>query len=154
MIELNSLKQQVYQHCLEQVTQKADRLQQDMAAIQASANEETKSTAGDKYETARAMAMIEKENLSKQLGEAMKQVQVLQQVNPEQSHQKAALGALVYTTDGKYYYLSISLGPTKVNGHTILVISPVSPIGQLLLGKAAGNQFQFNRQTMTIKAIA
>jgi len=154
MNELSGLKQEIYQHCLALVEAKAERLQADMDTLQAGANEDTKSSAGDKYETARAMAMIEKENLAKQLGEVLKQLQVLQQLQYDQTYQQGALGALVHTSDRKYYFLAVSLGPVKLNGKIFLVISPVSPIGQLLLGKIPGGEFQFNRKAVTIKGIA
>lgn len=76
---------------------------------QLAANEETKSSAGDKYETGRAMMQLEIEKQSVQLAEAMKLKHVLSQINPEKTTETIQSGSLVFTDQGNFY-ISISAG--------------------------------------------
>ena len=55
--------------------------QEAIYTAQLSANEETKSSAGDKYETGRAMAQLEIEKNTAQLAEALKLKQMLKQIS-------------------------------------------------------------------------
>ena len=55
-------KAKLYDSCLKLVDERVAHIEDAMRNAQASANEETKSSAGDKYETGRAMMHLEKEN--------------------------------------------------------------------------------------------
>ena len=63
MDEKLAVKQELYQLLLSRLDQDITALEQDVRDLQLSANEETKSSAGDKYETGRAMIQIEIEQL-------------------------------------------------------------------------------------------
>ena len=56
-----NLKEQLYNHCLEIVEKRFEMIQTIITGIQQSLLSETKSTAGDKHETGRAMAQLEQE---------------------------------------------------------------------------------------------
>ena len=60
------LKQNIYSQCLLILNQKIEELNSALATATESANNETKSSAGDKHETARAMMQLEQEKLSLQ----------------------------------------------------------------------------------------
>jgi sortase (surface protein transpeptidase) len=60
---LNALKTRLHSLCVSYVGQRIETAQRAIAIAQASANEETKSSAGDKYETGRAMAQLEIEKI-------------------------------------------------------------------------------------------
>ena len=68
-----TLKQKVYQHYLQFVNGKISLLQQVLADLKESGANETKSTVGDKHETALAMLQIEQANKLKQLAEVIAQ---------------------------------------------------------------------------------
>ena len=72
---MKSVKHKLYQACLEFTDTQISTLKSAIKATQQSANEETKSTAGDKYETGRAMAQLEVEKFQSQLAEALKMKQ-------------------------------------------------------------------------------
>ena len=124
-----------------------------MQEVQNAANNETKSSAGDKHETGRAMAQLETEKISNQLNQTLKLEQVLQQTNPEQEHRIIGLGSLVTTNNG-IFYLSASLGKIELGNKTYFVISTLSPIGKLLLTKKEKESFSFNGKLYTINQIA
>ena len=71
-------KEVLYAYCVNYVQQRIARIQGEINKAQSSANEETKSSMGDKYETSRAMAHQEIENNRMQLLEAEKLHSILQ----------------------------------------------------------------------------
>lgn len=129
---------------------------------QASANEEGKSSAGDKYETGRAMAQLEIEKASTQLAEANKLKQALEQIildennsssqrtrnssptestgnwQPATGNKFIKPGSLVITNQGNYF-ISIAAGKLTVDDQTWFAISAGSPLGATLLGKKEGD---------------
>jgi hypothetical protein len=126
---------------------------QDAITIaQASANEETKSSAGDKYETGRAMMQLEIEKNTVQLGEANKLKQLLDKIDPDKKLNKVQLGSLVITNQGNFY-ISISVGQLQVNGEKYYAIASTSPIGLKLNGLSERDSFVFNNKDYIIKTI-
>ncbi len=120
---------------------------------QASANEESKSSAGDKYETGRAMAQLEIEKGSVQFAEANKMMQALEQMSPNVESSVVMLGSLVYTNQGKYF-LSAAVGQLIVDGVTWYAISPASPIGTNLKGLRVGDSFSFNHKEFVVEKVS
>jgi len=102
-----SVKIKLYERCLAFVEQRIASSQKAIEHAQQAANEETKSSAGDKYETGRAMMQLEIEKQSVQLGEAMKLKQTLTQINPEKTTDSIQSGSLVYTDQGNFISLSV-----------------------------------------------
>ena len=145
-------KTALYKHCQSLVQQKLDEAEAAMRAAQAAANEETKSSAGDKYETGRAMMHLEKEKLASQHAEALKLKKVLDQINPDRRTEKVALGSLVQTNIG-WFFIAVGLGQVKVEGQTYFLISPAAPIGRLLWKKSVDESFTFNGKEVVIKGI-
>lgn len=149
---MNSLKQQLYAHCLQFVHERIAVAQDAIQAAQLSANEETKSSAGDKYETGRAMAQLEIENKSSQLAESLKLKQVLEQIFTGGESEIIRLGSVVITNQLNFY-IAISAGPLTVNGQSYVAISAASPIGQKLMGLRAGTSFNFNKRKYLISQV-
>lgn len=136
----------------DQVNDRITVIKKALQSVQEAANQETKSSAGDKYETGRAMMHLEKEKLSGQMAEALKMKQALDVINPEKTWERAELGALVQTAQASYF-LSVSLGKLEVAGQTVFAISPASPIGRQLLGKKVGDTIQFGGKIMEITEV-
>ena len=152
MLELLEIKQQLHSKCFEIAQQRVMSLSTIIQEAQDAANNETKSSAGDKHETGRAMAQLETEKLTKQLSEAIKLEQVINQVNPKLEHKIAALGSVVITNNG-IFYISVSLGKIEIDKQTYFAISPKSPIGKLLIGLKEKNSFSFNGRAYSIEKI-
>lgn len=145
-------KQALHQHCQQHVRERLTRLQAEIKAIQQSANEETKSSAGDKYETGRAMAQLELERMMTQTGEMEKLVAGLKALNPEIICQRVQPGALVSTTNG-IFYISVSLGLITLNTVKYFVVSPDSPVARLLMGKQVGDTVIWNGDKQIINGL-
>lgn len=145
-------KVQLHSHCLSLVQHRISNIEEEIKKTQASANSETKSSAGDKYETGRAMAQLEIERGQVQLTEAIRLRSILQQVEKIKISDVVAKGALVSTSQNNFY-VAISLGTLELDGKKLFVISPESPIGKLLLGKRVGDSITWNSEVQVIVAI-
>lgn len=148
-----SLKQELYQQCKAILNQRLKTIQHTIADIQHSLLSETKSSAGDKHETGRAMLQLEREKAGQQLAELQTQIEILQKINPEQSQQNVALGSVVKTS-GANYFIAVSIGEIKINNQSFYGISAATPIGKLLLSKHVGDIINFRSQKFTILEIA
>lgn len=115
-------------------------------------NNETKSTAGDKHETGRAMMQLEQEKLGKQLQEAEGQLAEFEKIDFARLHQTIALGSLIETTRG-FFFITLSIGKMDVDGTIIFAISPQSPLGALLIGKKQKDTVVFNGVSYEINNI-
>lgn len=146
------VKEALYKHCWQYVEQRKLRIQEEIAGTQASANEETKSSAGDKYETGRAMAQLEIERNLQQLNEAEKLQQALQGMDLDRNSDTVIPGSLVTTSNG-IFFIAISLGLLTHNQIQYLMISADSPIGKLLLKKKVGESILWNKQELRILSI-
>ena len=146
------MKEKLLEHVILAVENRMQTSWAAMQAAQASANEEGKSSAGDKYETARAMGQLDREMHGKQYAQAKQERMVLERINPKDHFSKVNLGALVRVSSG-WFFLAVSAGSVEIDGQTVLVVSPQSPIGQLLMGKAAKETFVFRGNTESIIGI-
>lgn len=111
--------------------------------MQVVANEETKSSAGDKYETGRAMMELEKRKYAQQLSNALQLKKTMDQITPEKKQERVNLGSLVKTSNGTFY-IAASLGQTTIDGISCFIISTASPIGKACMALKAGDSFTFN----------
>lgn len=131
------------------------RMQAALAAMQSaqnSANEETKSSAGDKYETARAMAQIERDRHAQLYDQIRQERTVLDRIDPDFNFQRVGLGALVKTTAG-FFFVSVSVGVTELQATKVIAVSPQSPLGASLMGKQVGDSFVFQQKKCVIESI-
>lgn len=146
-----SIKQTLYNHCVHYVQERLRHIQSAIATAQESANDESKSSAGDKHETARAMAQLEQEKLAQQLSETDKLSAALTTIEPDKALDTIQMGTLVTTNHGNYY-LSISAGKLSLDGTLYFFLSPASPIGQELIKNQKKKKFTFNGQNYLIKS--
>lgn len=142
----------LHRHCLETVAQKIALLAREMDDIQDAANEETKSSAGDKYETGREMMLLEKEKFTGQMVQLKELHQQLEWIDPAQPHAHAQVGSLVIT-DGGNYYLAAGVGKVMLDGVAYFVLSTAAPLGQALLHKGAGDRVTVQGRSLKIKTV-
>ncbi|MES2775763.1 MAG: hypothetical protein V4722_16430 [Bacteroidota bacterium] len=147
-----SFKQKVYDHYLSLVNGRVLHLQKILADITESAANETKSTAGDKHETALAMLQIEQANTGGQLQNALAQQSDLAKINPTQRVSVIVPGSLIKTSRG-YLFLSAALGKAIIDELPVMALSPQSPLGKLLAGLRAGDATSINGITYLIEAV-
>lgn len=131
---------------------KVSGIKESIAEIQAAANSDTKSSAGDKHETARAMAHLEKEQLSKQLHQLILLKEAIEKINAQQVTDQVGLGSYVCTEEGDFY-ISVGLGQLKQDDTCFYAIALHSPVGKSMQGKTVGESFLMGKKEVLIKAV-
>jgi len=147
---MDKVKKQLFNVCESYVKERASTVEETITSNQQALASETKSSAGDKHETGRAMLQLEMEKASQQLAAINQMKTVLDKIQLK-STEIIKLGSLVKTDQGNYF-IAISVGEIILNSNTYFIISPGSPIGKLLLGKQAGDRIHFAKE-MLIKAV-
>ena len=147
-----SSKEALFDFCTRFAADRISRIQQAINDLQESLNAETKSSAGDKHETGRAMVQLEREKLGKQLAEAEKMRHILTKVPLGKTSGGIGLGSWVKTSKNNYF-LAISAGEFKTSDGITYCISSATPIGRLLLGKLEGDEIAFNGTSIKILEI-
>lgn len=113
---------------------------------------ETKSTAGDKHETGRAMMQIEEDKLKVSLSKALNLKAGLAKVPVGENAASVQLGSLVKTNKGSFF-MSVGIGKVVLAEKVYFAISLASPIGQLFYNKKVGEDITYREAQYTILEI-
>jgi transcription elongation GreA/GreB family factor len=148
---MEAIKRQLKEACERFVNRRLETVSKVMSSGRDSLNSETKSSAGDKHETGRAMIQLEMEKAGQQLQNIQAMQTTLNKIGLDSSD-VARLGSLVHTNKGQYY-LSISAGSLHIADQNYFAVSLSSPIGKLLLGKRAGDTEILNGMSIKITAV-
>ncbi len=149
---MNELKKQLHVLCMAYVQERMNAAQFAINEAQQATNDDTKSSAGDKYETGREMMQQETNRNLTQLNEANKLMVMLNQVSTAGQSPVADSGSVVITNNGKFY-LSISAGSLTLNNETYFAISPGSPIGLKMKGCKKGQEFSINGKVYKVEEV-
>jgi len=144
-----TIKEQLYVKCTEALQLRLSVITKTIDDLENALQSETKSSAGDKHETGRAMVQLEREKAGQQLAEIQKGKALLQRIDYSSKHHNVALGSIVFTSQHNYF-ISVSEGEIDVDNTTFYAISPQSPIAKLLLGKTEGDAISFRSGTFAI----
>ena len=146
------VKEALLSKCNNFVNNKLATIETIMSENRIALEQESKSSAGDKHETGRAMLHLEMEKASQQLGVAKQMNELLDKIQLNSVSKKIKLGSLI-TTDQEIYFLSISAGEISLGDKLYYAISPSSPIGSLLIGKEKGEKILLNSKVITVLSI-
>jgi transcription elongation GreA/GreB family factor len=147
-----TFKEKVHTHFMQVINKKIEHLQQILTDLKESGSNETKSTAGDKHETALAMLQIEQANTRAQLKEIQEQKAVLEKINPLLTPAAVVNGSLIKTNKG-YLFLSVALGKALVDGIKVTALSAHSPLGMQLLHKQTTQAVTVNGNQYIVEAL-
>lgn len=123
-----------------------------MEAAQESANDQGKSSMGDKYETSRSMGQLDRNMHARQYEQARQERLILEKIGEGEQPSRSAVGSLLETTAG-WFFIAVSLGAVKIENETVLAVSSSSPVGASLLGKEPGTFFEFMKKQHRIVAL-
>lgn len=146
------LKQKIHAYYLNIASNKVAMLHQTLADLKESGSNETKSTAGDKHETALAMLQIEQANKRTQLQEALEQKTAIEKLTNVSNTSTIVPGSLLRTNKG-YFYISVALGKAVVDGIAVMAISPQSPLGAKLMGLTVKGEVAINGNLYMVNEI-
>jgi hypothetical protein len=147
-----TFKNKLKQFCHNMIDQRVQVAKAAIENAQQAANSEEKSSAGDKYETGRAMSHIKKDMHTRQLSENLKELSTLHSINTNTIYDTVAAGAFVICANISFF-IAAGLGKQIINSETIMFLSPNAPLAKLLEHKKVGEHFLFNKTTIVIKEI-
>ena len=135
-------KAELYQHCCDYVQELINQAQSGLKNSQKAANMEEKSSAGDKFETNRAMMHLQMEGFIKRLDHAQELEKTLLSLTITPRY-KVGLGALIETDRG-WYFIGVSAPKIKINQQYVTCLSTEAPVFKALQGKQADDWVEFN----------
>ena len=149
---MQDIKEKLYLLCLNFIEQRIHTAETALEQSREASNDDTKSSAGDKFETTREMMQQDISRNKRLLMDAQQNLQLLISIKDTPPNDNVRNGNLVYTSEG-VFYISISAGQLKLDGESVFAISAASPIGNLLIGKQKDASFDFNGKHYLIKEI-
>lgn len=147
-----TLKHKVLAQHKQLVQDKIDVFRDRITALALDAQNDAKSSAGDKHETALSMMQLEQEKLNTKLSEYLVQKTLLDKINPEISSQRIGLGSLVLANK-MWLFVSAALPKITVDEKTVIAVSLQSPLGQALLGQTVGFSFEIHQTRYEIESV-
>jgi hypothetical protein len=142
-------KEKIFLHCLTLLEKREKEIKAEIGNLREGIANDSKSSMGDKYETSREMSQQEINRLEQQLGNNGQQLFQLKALILHSSTKSVGLGSLVKTNIGNFF-ISIGLGEIVVEQQSVFLISAVSPLGKLIIGKNEGDQFEMNKKEIKI----
>ena len=124
----------------------------NLLQLMESRNSDTKSSAGDKYETSREMAQIEMNKLTEMVLMNGSIVIDLAKIDANITHQTVELGSIVITNTDKYF-ISVAFGKIKLDDEEYYAISKTSPFALAIKGKKVGDSISFQNREINIVEI-
>jgi transcription elongation GreA/GreB family factor len=131
---------------------KLSDIQLELDELDGALKNETKSSAGDKYETSREMIQQEREKLYELQANTKRMLDLLSMSKSIEAT-TVETGALVQT-DKALLHISIPLGKIIGDEVTAFFISPSSPLAQSMLNKKVDAEVTFNGVTHKILSIS
>ena len=131
---------------------KIDIYQDLINSLTEDAQNDAKSSAGDKHETTLSKLHIEQEKIANKLKEALEQQAVLSKLDITLISNNVILGSLV-KTNHLMVLVCTALSKITVDDQPIFAISPQSPLGIQLMHKSVDSEFPVNNVTYKILAI-
>jgi hypothetical protein len=135
--------------CVATIRERIRGLETAMAEAQAAANNETKSSSGDKYETSRAMNQLDKDMYARQLAENSRELSSILDIDCGHSSPGVIAGSLI-DCGGTFFFILGGLGKLQFEDKAVFVISPNAPLAKTLFLKKKGDRFIFNREELEI----
>lgn len=126
--------------------------QEALDRAQEAANEEGKSSMGDKYEVGRAMGQLDSEMYGHQLEENNRDLLHVHQADVDVIYNVASNGSVVMT-DAQVFFIAVGLGIQKVGDKSVAFISLNSPLGHAFAGKKSKDEVSFNGKTYRVMEI-
>jgi hypothetical protein len=147
-----ALKHRLKHWALDSIGQRITASTTAIDQAQQSANQEEKSSAGDKYETGRAMGHLQKDMHARLLAESIKELATLHAVKTDTLYTVPGPGAFV-RAEGMAIFIAAGLGKQQWEGQTVFFLSPIAPLARALHNKKPGDCVVFNGAPILILEI-
>ena len=147
-----NFKQKILSHYQILLQDKIDIYQDLILSLTEDAQNDAKSSAGDKHETTLSKLHIEQEKIANKLKEAIEQQAILSKLDITQVSNNVVLGSLVITNH-LTVFVCTALPKITVDNQTVFAISPQSPLGVQLMHKTVKAEFLVNQVNYKILEI-
>ncbi len=147
-----SLKNKAVKQILSIVNNRIQEIESEIKETNDSKKNESKSSAGDKYETGREMIQQVLNNLESQLAKYTQMKNELDSINFSTNSDFIKSGSLV-KTNTSYFLIAVAIGKINIDNTDIYSISINSPIGNILKGKKINDVFDFQNRKIEILEI-
>ncbi|MFQ3214509.1 MAG: hypothetical protein ACI9XJ_001626 [Marivirga sp.] len=148
-----STKKIILQHITNQLKTQLASFQKDYQDLQSALANETKSSAGDKYETGREMINQEVNKVSDQINKQELFIQKLEKIDHSKKITHVTDTALISTSLGTFF-IGIPLGIVQLADQKVFFISVQSPIYQAMRNLTAGDHFNWQSKKIDIHEIS
>lgn len=146
------IKLQLINHLNNLLDDRIEALEQSIQSAKESRDSDTKSSAGDKYETGREMIQQEIDKFEGQLAQTRLLKTDLAKIDPQKRYDHAEFGSLLICNSGNYF-LSIAFGKVTVDIVDFICLSLASPLGKSFYMKKVGDELLFNGKKIGISDI-
>lgn len=146
-------KQELLKETYKNIEQQESSLKMEIESVREDMSQETKSSAGDKFETSREMMSQEKSRLQERLGNLQSRKRSIREALDTKSEESVSFGSLV-DCDGTLFLIGISLGKIDFKGKSVMAVSLNSPIGKAFYQKKINEVVSFMSNNYTIKSIS
>jgi len=143
-------KEKLAQQCIAIIEERIANNLQLMNNAQEAANSESKSSAGDKYETSRAMNQLQKDMYATQLAANKKELAAFLSIKYNVINRSIGIGSIIICGD-KAFFIAAGLGKLAVDDFTVFLLSPNAPLAKLLITKKIKDNFLFNKELLMIE---
>ena len=146
------LKKHVIEYILSVLRSNTDLLENELKSINDEKNSISKSSAGDKHETSRALMQSEFDKINNTYQSQLNHLKVIESLDMSDKP-KIGLGSLV-ETDSSILFIGIGLGIHQIGNKKVIIVSKASPIGKQLEGKKEGDYILLNNNKEKIIRIS
>lgn len=147
-----SIKEKLLEVHFEMLEGKIDVFQDMIRTMTEEAQNDAKSSAGDKHETALSRLHIEQENLSNKIREAIAAKEILYKIDPTKKSSIVGLGSLV-KINSIYLFVSTALPKVFIEDFSVLAISEDAPLVKMLKGKKVYDEVTYNGSVFRINEL-
>lgn len=146
------VKKLLYNLCREYIDSGINAARLSIANAKTAADDDEKSSAGDKFETAREMMQQEIDMNTSHINDLQRLKVALDLISPEHQGDTVQPGSIVHTNQGNYY-MAVGIGKLLANDVPYYAISASAPLGARLMGLKAGDSFSFNGKDFVISEV-
>lgn len=150
---MNEIKAKVYQSALTLLKEKNRLLKEERDTMLEGILEETKSSAGDKFETSREMMTQDLMTLELQIKQSKIDLDEIQRLQAIKETAPSVQEGSMIKLGSDWFMLAVSIGQINVEDKKVYLLSKNSPLGQLLLGKKKNDHVNFRGKNQLIEEL-
>jgi hypothetical protein len=136
----------------QRLLEQAETCRKEMTLAQESANAEEKSSAGDKYETGRAMSQQQRDFFAVRLEESLLHLAMFDASVGRETSGTIQAGSLI-KADEQLFFVGSGLGLISLpDGGKLICTTADSPLGRTLIGRKPGDDVLFSGKMLRIES--